>query len=113
MRIRGIFVAGAFLALTGGMPAAFADTTNYFGLSNPQPDLPDPPKQPLIQFAPSRATAGQAVPPPALTRAPEIDARACIEGQTRCAVPPPALERVNVTPVQIQMSRVPTRRHRG
>jgi hypothetical protein len=111
MRIRGIFVAGVFLALSGGMVGlpAYADNLDS---ANSDPVLPDPPKRAEVVFPASAATAGMAVASPALNRSPELDARACT-AQSHCALPSPALDRVIVTPRQIDLSRNATHKHRG
>ena len=112
MRVRGIFVAGVVFALSSGMPAAWAQSVDYLESTNATPVLPDPVKQSQPLFAASAATAGSAIPSPALGSAPELDARACT-AQSHCALPSPALQQVIVTPQQITVSRVPIRKHRG
>jgi len=104
---RDIFVAVFVLALAGVVPSAMAARD-----ANAPPQLPDPPATVKTVFPPSAATAGSAMPSPSLDKSPELDARACT-AESHCATPSPALERVIVTPKQIGVSRLTTRKIRG
>ena len=111
MHIRGIFVASMILALSGPM-AGLAYADNDPSSAAVTPAAQDPAKEPKTFFPPSAATQGTAVVSPSLGRIPELDARACT-AQSHCATPSPALDRVIVTPRQIDLSRLPARKHRG